>query len=58
MIVSRLILTLLLGALSCLAAEPVKKPAPREGRKTISYAPQPWGTSSSRAASGDKAPRS
>jgi glucose/arabinose dehydrogenase/mono/diheme cytochrome c family protein len=40
----RLTLTLLLGTLSCLAAEPVKKPATREGRKTISYAPQPWGT--------------
>jgi cytochrome c2 len=40
----RLTLTLLLGALSCLAAEPVKKPATREGRKAESYAPQPWGT--------------
>ncbi|GBL24726.1 hypothetical protein EMGBS6_15110 [Opitutia bacterium] len=36
MIVSRLILTLLLGALSCLAAEPVKKPAKVQL--------QPWGT--------------
>ena len=41
---ARLTLALLLGALSSLAAEPVKKPAPREGRKTKSYAPQPWGT--------------
>jgi len=36
MIVSRLILTLLLGALSCLAAEPVKKSAKVQA--------QPWGT--------------
>ena len=41
---ARLTLALLLGALTCLAAEPVKKPASREGRKTKSYAPQPWGT--------------
>jgi len=40
----RLLLALLFGALTCLAAEPVKKPAPREGRKTKTYAPQPWGT--------------
>jgi mono/diheme cytochrome c family protein len=40
----RLLLALLFGALTCLAAEPAKKPAPREGRKTKTYAPQPWGT--------------
>ncbi|MFZ9399938.1 MAG: DUF6797 domain-containing protein, partial [Opitutales bacterium] len=39
----RLIIALLCGALSCLAAEPTKKPATREGRKTKTYAPQPWG---------------
>jgi len=33
----RLLLALLFGALTCLAAEPVKKPAPREGRKTKTY---------------------
>jgi cytochrome c2 len=40
----RLLLALLFGALTCLAAEPAKKPAPREGRKTKTYAPQPWGS--------------
>jgi len=39
----RLLLALLCGALTCLAAEPAKKPATREGRKTKTYAPQPWG---------------
>ena len=39
----RLTLALLCGVLSCLAAEPAKKPAMREGRKTKTYAPQPWG---------------
>jgi len=40
----RLVLALLCGALTCLAAEPAKKPATREGRKTKTYATQPWGT--------------
>ena len=40
----RLVLALLCGALTCLAAEPVKKPATREGRKTKTFAPQPWGS--------------
>jgi hypothetical protein len=35
-------LLLLAGILTCLGAEP-KKPATREGRKTKTYAPQPWG---------------
>ena len=39
----RLLLALLCGALTCLAAEPVKKPPTREGRKPKTYAPQPWG---------------
>jgi mono/diheme cytochrome c family protein len=39
----RLLLALLCGALSSLAAEPVKKPETREGRKAKTYAPQPWG---------------
>ena len=39
----RLVLALLCGALTCLAAEPTKKPATREGRKTKTYAAQPWG---------------
>ena len=39
----RLILALLCGALTCQAAEPTRKPATREGRKTKTYAPQPWG---------------
>jgi mono/diheme cytochrome c family protein len=39
----RLLLALLCGALTCLAAEPTRKPAAREGRPTKSYAPQPWG---------------
>lgn len=39
----RLLLALLCGVLSCLAAEPAKRPSTREGRKTTTYAPQPWG---------------
>jgi mono/diheme cytochrome c family protein len=39
----RLLLGLLCGALTCLAAEPAKNAATREGRKTKTYAPQPWG---------------
>ena len=40
----RLLLALLFGVLTCLAAEPAKKPATREGRKTKTYAAQPWGS--------------
>ena len=41
----RLILALLCGALTCLAAEPAKKPAAKADRKPkVTYAPQPWGT--------------
>ncbi|NBV49346.1 MAG: hypothetical protein EBR95_10015, partial [Verrucomicrobia bacterium] len=43
MIPFRLTLALLCGFLTCLAAEPTRKPATREGRKTKTYAPQPWG---------------
>ncbi len=39
----RLLLALLCGGLTCLAAEPAKKPAAQEGRKTKAYAAQPWG---------------
>jgi mono/diheme cytochrome c family protein len=40
---TRLTLALLLGALTCFAVEPAKMQASREGRKTKTYAPQPWG---------------
>ena len=40
----RLLLVLFFGALTCLAAEPARKPAPRDSRAKKTYAPQPWGT--------------
>ena len=39
----RLLLALLCGALTCVAAEPAKKATTRDDRRTKTYAPQPWG---------------
>ena len=40
----RFILALIMGVLTCLAAEPARQLAPRESRAKKTYAPQPWGT--------------